>query len=98
MKRQDAIPLGDLISELTKRLGIEKQMKSVRVYQAWDEVVGNRAARCTVKKFYRDKDKILFCTMNSSILANQMYFQSQLIQKRINEVLGEPLVDKVVLR
>ncbi|MBO7764532.1 MAG: DUF721 domain-containing protein, partial [Bacteroidales bacterium] len=80
------------------RLGIDGDLKRVRIYQAWDDVVGLRVAQATAKKFYREKDKILFCTMTSSPLANQLYFQSEVIKKRINEELQEDLVSKVVIR
>lgn len=98
MKRTDPINIDELVAVFTKRLGIDGDLKRVRIYQAWDDVVGLRVAQATAKKFYREKDRILFCTMTSSPLANQLYFQSEVIKKRINEELQEDLVSKVVIR
>ncbi len=98
MKRVDPIMLDELVAVFTRRLGIDGDLKRVRVYQAWDDVVGLRVAKATAKKFYRDKDRILFITMNSSPLANQLYFQSELIKRRLNEELKEELINKVVIR
>ncbi|MBR2298277.1 MAG: DUF721 domain-containing protein [Bacteroidales bacterium] len=98
MKRTDPIMVDELVAIFTSRLGIRNDLNRIRVYQAWDDVVGFRVARATAKHFYRAEDKILFCTMNSSSLANQLYFQSEIIKKRINEELGENLVEKVVIR
>jgi hypothetical protein len=36
--------------------------------------------------------------MTSSPLANQLYFQSEVIKKRLNEELKEDLIAKVVIR
>ena len=98
MKRVDPIAIDELVAVFTRRLGIDGDLKRVRVYQAWDDVVGLRVAQATAKKFYRDKDRILFITMNSSALANQLYFQSEVIKKRLNEELKEDLIAKVVIR
>lgn len=98
MKRTDPIHIDELVAVFTKRLGLDGELRKVRVYQAWDDAVGVRVARSTARKFYRDKDRILFCTMTSSPLANQLYFQSEVIRKRVNEELGEELVSKVVIR
>lgn len=98
MKRVDPILMNELLTEFTRRLGIDGDLRRVKVYQAWDDAVGGRAAHCTAKKFYRDKDRVLFCTMSSSSLANQLYFQSDVIKSRINDILQENLVEKVVIR
>lgn len=98
MKRVDPILMSELLTLFTKRFGLEGDLKRVRVYQSWEDVVGQSVAKATVKKYYRDKDRILFCTMSSSPLANRLYFQSEIIRKRINEELQEELVDKIVIR
>ena len=98
MKRVDPIAIDELVAVFTRRLGLDCELKRIRIYQAWDDVVGLRIARATAKKFYREKDRILFCTMTSSPLANQLYFQSEVIKKRLNEELKEDLIAKVVIR
>ena len=98
MKRVDPIAKDELVAVFTRRLGLDGELTRVRIYQAWDDVVGLRIARATAKKFYREKDRILFCTMTSSPLANQLYFQSEVIKKRLNEELKEDLIAKVVIR
>lgn len=98
MKRVDPIAIDELVAVFTRRLGLDGELKRVRIYQAWDDVVGLRIARATAKKFYREKDRILFCTMTSSPLANQLHFQSEVIKKRLNEELKEDLIAKVVIR
>lgn len=98
MKRVDPIAIDELVAVFTRRLSLDGELKRVRIYQAWDDVVGLRIARATAKKFYREKDRILFCTMTSSPLANQLYFQSEVIKKRLNEELKEDLIAKVVIR
>jgi hypothetical protein len=98
MKRVDPIEVNELVTLFTRWLGVENDLKRVRIYQAWDDVVGVKVAHMTAKKFYRKEDRILFCTMTSSPLANQLYFQKEIIKKRLNEELGEQLVEKVVIR
>lgn len=98
MKRVDPIPIEELMAVFTRRLGIEGDLARVKVYQAWDDAVGAKVSRLTAKKYYREGDKVLFCTMTSSPLANQLRFQADIIRKRINEELGKEYISKVVIR
>lgn len=98
MKRVDPIPIDELMAVFTKRLGIDGDLARMKIYQAWDDAVGLKVAHSTAKKYYREGDKVLFCTMTSSPLANQLRFQADIIKKRINEDLGKEYISKVVIR
>ena len=54
MKRVDPIAIDELVAVFTRRLGLDGELKRVRIDQAWDDVVGLRIARATAKKFYRE--------------------------------------------
>ena len=60
-----------------------------RVFEAWDEVSG--ASRYTLDRFFRDG--ILYCTISSSVVRNQLYFQRDVLVRKMNEILEkDPLL------
>ena len=81
--------------------GINRQ----RVTQAWNTVSG--ASRYTLDVNY-DRG-VVYCSLNSSVVRNQLYFQKDVIINRMNEFLasdelfvagpaGEPAVKAIVLK
>lgn len=98
MKRIDPIKVGELTTYFTKILHLEAPLRKVQVFQAWDTVVGERIARMTVKRYFRDSDRVLFITISSSVVANQLFFQSRAIVKSINDYLGGEIVKKIVIK
>ena len=71
--------IADYIKEMKLAAGLNRQ----RVFEAWDSVSG--ASAYTVDRFYRDG--ILYCTISSSVVRNNLYFQRVWIMDKMNEYL-----------
>jgi len=96
MRRNKALPIGTLLKQYVRAMRIENKLKEVQLVREWENVVGRTIARST-RKIYVYK-KVLYVQLNSSIIRNELFMiRSQLI-KRLNEEVGEKVIDKLVLK
>lgn len=96
MQRSNSNRLSLLLEEFIKDEGLEEGLLRVRIGKAWDDTVGQKYAICTIAKNFANG--ILYCTINSSLMRNQLYFRQNDIIAQINKKLGEEIVKKVILR
>ena len=82
-RRREAVGMNELVEEFIKEMKLASGLNRQRVIAAWNAVSG--AQRYTVDVFI--KDKVLYCTMGSSMARNQLYFQKDVILAQINEYL-----------
>jgi hypothetical protein len=72
----------ELVMEYIREMKLTTGFNTHRIFEAWDQVSG--ASRYTISRFYRDG--MLYCTISSSVVRNQLYFQKDvLVQKFLNE-------------
>lgn len=91
MPRQHARSMEELVSEYIRQMKLGPRMNKERIYAAWDKVSG--AGRYTVYINYNNGT--LYCTIGSSMVRNQLYFQKDVILKAMNEILEkDELFDK----
>ncbi len=83
MQRKQAVPLEELVVECIRELKLSPKMDEQRIFAAWDEASG--AERYTVNKVF--VKGTLYCTISSSMVRNQLFFQRDIILKSINEIL-----------
>lgn len=73
------------------RNGLTTGVNCQMVFEAWDQVSG--AGAYTIGKFYRQGN--LYCTISSSVVRNQLYFQKDALVELLNETLRKnPLFDQ----
>ena len=87
MKRENTQLIKDVLQEFIKEERLEDGLQRVRIFGAWDLVVGDAGARATTNKFFRDG--ILYCTINSSIIRTQLYYRKEEIALKINKMLND---------
>jgi len=87
--RKDAQGMEELIGLYIREMKLTAGFNRQRVFEAWDEVSG--ASRYTLDRFFRDG--ILYCTISSSVVRNQLYFQRDILVRKMNEILEkDPLL------
>lgn len=87
--------LSGILEPFLRDLGIEKSIHRYRAVGLWPDIVGERIASVTeAREFQRGK---LFVTVKSDVWRHELiYHKSEIIQK-INQRLGECLVEDIVL-
>lgn len=83
IRRKEPVGMDALIADYIKEMKIASGLNTQRVFEAWDKVSG--AAAYTVGRFYRDG--VLYCTIGSSVVRNQLYFQRNVLIERMNDYL-----------
>ena len=83
MRRQEAVGMGELVKQFIREMRLSAGLNRERVEEAWNSVSG--ASRYTLGVNF--SDSTLYCTLSSSIVRNQLYFQKDFILKGINEYL-----------
>ncbi len=63
--------------------GLGKGINCQLIFEAWDKVSG--AGSYTIRKFFKDGN--LYCTISSSVVRNQLYFQKDTLVSLLNEEL-----------
>lgn len=83
ISRQEAVGLQDLVKQFLKEAHMSEGMNRQRIAEVWNEISG--AGRYTLDTYY---DKcVLYCTLNSSMVRNQLYFQRDVLVRSMNDAL-----------
>lgn len=97
MKRENTQLIAAVIKEFIKEERLEEGLNKVRLFKAWDLVVGEVGSRATTSKFF--KDGILYCTVSSSIVRTQLYYRRDDIIAQLNKMLNNtPQINKLIIR
>lgn len=95
----------ELVSQFIREMKIASGINRQRVAEAWEKVTG--ASRYTLDVNY-DRG-VVYCSLSSSVVRNQLYFQKDVIMHKMNEFLaaddlfvkdpkGNPSVKALVLK
>ena len=83
--RKDAQGMSELIAQYIREMKLSSGFNRQRIFEAWDTVSG--ASRYTLDRFFRDG--MLYCTISSSVVRNQLYFQRDVLVQKMNEYLDK---------
>ena len=83
MRRHEAVGMDELVKEFIREMRLSAGLNRQRIEEAWAKVSG--AGMYTLDIRY-DKG-VLYCTINSSMVRNQLYFQKDVLLQKINEHL-----------
>ena len=74
MRRQNAVGMDELVKEFIREMRLSAGLNRQRIEEAWSK--GSGAGMYTLDLRY-DKG-VLYCTINSSMVRNQLYFLEEL--------------------
>lgn len=87
---------GDAMKDFIKKRNLQKNLLPFRIKEVWQDIMGATVAK------YTDNISIHHTTLiiSTSVapLKNELHFQQDTIIKRVNEALGEKLIDRVVIK
>jgi predicted nucleic acid-binding Zn ribbon protein len=96
MKRNNTQPIGDVLKEYVDSMRINSKLKESRIKDQWEKILGKNAASLTKKLII--KNKVLYVYLDSSVLRNELLMMRETLINRINEMAGEELVNKIMLK
>lgn len=96
MKRTEAKSVGNIIRELLQETNLEDEFDEQTASASWESVVGPGINKYTSSRYV--KNGVLYVTITSSSLRNElMLYRSKLID-RLNESVGRRVIHDIVFR
>jgi predicted nucleic acid-binding Zn ribbon protein len=96
MKRNNTQSLKEVLKEYMDNMHIRTKLKESRLKDQWEQLLGKNAASLTKKLEIRNK--VLYVTLDSSVLRNELLMMREKLIFRINELAGEEIVNKIILK
>lgn len=88
--------IGEAIRQFLNGSRLKGDIQALQIEEVWEKVMGKTIAR------YTDNLKVinrtLFITTNVAPLKQELMYQKEKIKLRVNEALGEKLIDSVVIQ
>jgi len=88
--------MGDAIKKCLDQSRLKSGMQALQIEDAWEQIMGKTIAR------YTDKLQVindtLFITTQVAPLKHELIFQKEKIIQRVNEALGQRIINKIVVQ
>lgn len=88
--------LGQAIKQFLNQSRLKGSIQALQIEDVWEAVMGKTIARYTesIKVF----NKTLFITTTVAPLKQELLYQKEKIKLRVNEALGEKVIEEVVIQ
>lgn len=96
MKKTGTEKVGGLVMQFLRDNGLETPLYEHRLIQAWDSVVGAAVSKYT--KDLRIYNQVLFVTVSSAALRNELMMRRTELVVRLNTLAGAQVITQIVLR
>jgi predicted nucleic acid-binding Zn ribbon protein len=88
--------LGDALRNFLNKSQLKGSIQALQITEVWEQIMGKTVAR------YTDKISIhgqtLYVSTTVAALRQELLYQKDNIIKRVNEALGEKVIQEVVIR
>ena len=88
--------IGDAIKLFLKQSRIKGSIQALQIEDIWEQVMGKTIARYTEN--LKVINKTLFITTNVAPLKQELLYQKEQIKLRVNEALGEKVIEEIVVQ
>jgi len=96
MRKSQTQNISQIISSILKANGLEDKLAETRLINSWEELLGKSVARLT-KGLYI-KNRVLFVSLNSSVVRSELTMIKKDLLIRLNEKAGKCVIDDIVLK
>jgi len=87
------VTLGDAINKLLKAYKLDDKMAEMTIVESWEELMGKAVANRTEKMVI--KNEVLYLTLNSSVMREELMHGKQVIIERVNQKAGFEMIKDV---
>lgn len=88
--------IADAINEFLKKSRIRGDIQALQIEDVWEQIMGKTIARYTDKlQIIGDK---LIITTSVAPLRHELVYQREKIKQRVNEALGQKVVNDVIIQ
>lgn len=95
-RRDEALSMGSALQQFIDKNKLQKGMDKLDANEAWAKLMGNGVANYTTA--VELKNDILYVSLSSSVLREELSLGKSKIITMLNEELGKELIKKLILR
>ena len=88
--------LGDALKQFLQRSRLKAPMQAMQIEEIWEQIMGKTIAKYTEK--IQIHGSTLYITTSVAPLKQELSYQRDKIKQRVNEALGEAVINEVVIR
>ena len=88
--------IGDAIKQFLNQSRLKGSIQALQIEDVWESVMGKTISRYTEN--IKVIDKTLFITTNVAPLKQELIYQKEKIKLRVNEALGENVIENIVIQ
>jgi len=96
MRRSKTISLAEAMKDYLKEMNLEGKLSEVGVINSWEETVGKAIASRTSKIYI--KDHILYVSLSSSVVRNELLMLRRELKEKLNEKAGSEVIKDIILK
>jgi hypothetical protein len=86
-------PMKDVVDKLMRAYNLKGKLTELDVLAKWEEMMGKAVALRTTKLSIRDR--VLYVSLNSSVMRDELMHGKQIIIERVNEQAGFRIIEDV---
>ena len=88
--------ISDAIQQFLDKSRLKGEIQALQIEEAWEQIMGKTVAKYTDKlQIIGDK---LIITTNVAPLKNELIYQKEKIKQRVNEAVGQKVVNEVIIQ
>jgi predicted nucleic acid-binding Zn ribbon protein len=96
MKKKNDVTLQEAMQAMLRQYKLSARLNESRIKSLWSEVMGKTIATYTTEIEVRKN--ILYLTILSAPLRQELSYAKDQIKNRLNEELGEEFIQEVIIR
>lgn len=96
MRKKNTELLSDVIRQVLKQHHLDKPLYEKRLIDAWPLVLGANIVQYT--KELSIKNRVLFVSLNSSVLRHDLFLSREEIKNSLNKQVGVDVIVDIVFR
>ena len=94
MRKQKAMPLGEILFQMMREEGLEMPYNAYRLIEAWPEVMGQGIASYTTD--LKINNRVLYVNLRSSVIRAELMSGRKNLVHRLNEYVGAQVIENIV--
>lgn len=88
--------LGDAMKEFLNKSRLKSGIKALQIEQVWEEIMGKTIAKYTDR--LEIMKQVLFIYTAVGPLKQELLYQKEKIIKKVNEAMGEEMINTVIIK
>ena len=93
-KKQNQMTVGEALKDLMEAYRLQGKVDEVKIFHAWDQILGDVIAKHTLKKHINNKT--LFVYLDSAALRSELSLTKSKLIENLNKTVGLKVIEDIV--